>query len=228
VVGDISLERARTTVERAFGTWPRLAERVDESIPPMPSVAPTARHTVEMPGKFEAFAMLGGNGISRLDPDYHATLLATRVLGWGMTSRLTSALREKAGMTYSIWSYFHPFRFERPFVIQFQAAPEVMDRALAQVVAVTRQFRDTGATAAELEEAKASIVGSMALSMEDQMGQALVYRDTELFSLGLDYPQHFIEIIRAITLAQVNAAAKKYIHPDHLVQIVVTPPVPKP
>jgi zinc protease len=228
VVGDVSLERARDAVERAFGSWPSLLERVDESIPPMPTVTATIRKTVEIPGKFEAFAMLAGNGISRLNPDYYATLLATRVLGWGMTSRLTTALREKAGMTYSIWSYFHPFRFERPFVIQFQADPELMGRALDQVVAVTRQFCDTGATAAELEEAKASIIGSMALSMEDQMGQALVYRDTELYSLGLDYPQRFMEIIRAVTLAQVNAAAKQYIHPDRLVEIVVTPPVPKP
>jgi len=226
VVGDVSLERARDAVERGFATWPRLAERVDESVPPMPAVTATTRYTVELPGKSEAFAMLGGSGISRLDPDYYPTLLATRVLGWGMTSRLTAALREKAGMTYSIWSYFHPFRFERPFVIQFQTAPEAMDRAITEVVAVTRKFCDTGATAAELEEAKASIIGSMALSMEDQMGQALVYRDTELYSLGLDYPQTFTGIIRNVTLDQVNRAAKKYIHPDRLVQIVVTPPLP--
>ena len=226
VVGDVSTQHARASVERAFATWPRLAERVDDAVPPIPPVPASVRHTVELAGKSEAFAMLGGNGISRLDPDYYPTLLATRILGWGMTSRLTTALREKAGLTYSIWSYFHPFRFERPFVIQFQADPAAMDQALGLVVAVTKEFCEKGATAEELEEAKASTIGSMALSMEDQMGQAFVYRDTELFNLHMDYPERFGEIIRGVSLEQVNAAAKKYIDPDRLVQIVVTPPKP--
>jgi zinc protease len=224
VVGDITQDRALAAAQRAFGTWPRLAATVDDSVPAMPAVPAMFRHTVELPGKSEAFAMLGGNGISRTHPDYYSTLLATRILGWGMTSRLMSAVREKAGMTYSIWSYFHPFRFERPFVIQFQADPAAMDRALGLVVAVAKEFCEKGATAEELADAKASLIGSLVLSMEDQVGQALVYRDTELFNLGLDYPQQLAGIIGAVTLDQVNSAAKKYIHPDRLVQIVVIPP----
>ncbi len=52
---------------------------------------------------------------------------------------------------------------------------------------------------------------------------ACVLRDTELFNLPLDFPQRFPADIRAVTADQVQAAAKKYIHPDRLVQIVVTP-----
>jgi zinc protease len=226
VVGDISPSQALATVTRVFGTWARLVETVDDSIPPMPSVTASNRVTVELPGKSEAFAMLGGNGISRIHPDYYSAFLATRVLGWGMGSRLMQALREREGMTYSVWSYFHPFRFERPFVIQFQADPKSMDRAIAEVTTVTTQFHDGGATTDEVEEVKISAIGSLALSMEDQMGQAIVLRDTELFNLGLDFPQRFPEIIRAVTLEQVNAAARIYLHPDRLIQIVVTPPQP--
>ena len=226
VVGDISPSRALASVTRAFGTWSRLVEMVDESIPPMPIITASSRLTVELPGKAEAFAMLGGNGISRIHPDYYSAYLATRVLGWGMGSRLMQALREREGMTYSVWSYFHPFRFERPFVIQFQVDPKSTDRAIAEVLTVTKQFRDGGATAEELEEVKISAIGSLALSMEDQMGQAFVLRDTELFNLGLDFPQRFQEIIRAVTLEQVHAAARTYLHPDRLVHIVVTPPQP--
>jgi predicted Zn-dependent peptidase len=58
------------------------------------------------------------------------------------------------------------------------------------------------------------------------MGQAFVLRDTELFDLSLDFPQRFQEAIRAVTLEQVHAAARTYLHPDRLIQIVVTPPRP--
>lgn len=81
-------------------------------------------------------------------------------------------------------------------------------------------------TADELEEVKIGAIGSLALSMEDQMGQAIVLRGTELFDLGLDFPQRFLEILRAVTLEQVNAAARTYLHPDRLIQLVVTPPQP--
>ena len=49
---------------------------------------------------------------------------------------------------------------------------------------------------------------------------------TELFNLGLDFPQQFPAAIRAVTVEQVQAAAQKHIHPHRLVQVVVTPPRP--
>jgi predicted Zn-dependent peptidase len=77
-----------------------------------------------------------------------------------------------------------------------------------------------------LEEAKASAIGSLVLSMEEQMGLAFVFRDTELFRLGLDFPQTFPKAIRTVTAEQVQAAARKYIHSGHLLQVVVTPSQP--
>jgi predicted Zn-dependent peptidase len=62
--------------------------------------------------------------------------------------------------------------------------------------------------------------------MEDQMGIAFVLRDTEFFDLGLDFPDRFPVAIRAVTPERIQAAARKFIHPDRLVQIVVTPPQP--
>jgi predicted Zn-dependent peptidase len=60
--------------------------------------------------------------------------------------------------------------------------------------------------------------------MEDQMGMAFVLRDTELFGLGIDFPERFPADLRSVTPAQAHAAAQKYIHPDRVVQIVITPP----
>jgi zinc protease len=226
IVGDLSPEQALTSVERAFGSWARSSGSVEDSLPPMPPVAASARHTVVLPGKAEAIVMLGGNGITRNHPDYYPAFLATRILGGGLGSRLMQVLREREGMTYGVYSYFHPFRSERPWIIQLQVDPASVDRAILAALAEAAKLRDGGVTGEELEEAKASAVGSLALSMEDQMGQAFVLRDTELFDLSLDFPQRFQEAIRAVTLEQVHAAARTYLHPDRLIQIVVTPPRP--
>ena len=171
--------------------------------------------------------MLGGNGITRDNPDYYPAFLANRVLGGGgLGSRLMKALRERDGMTYSVYSYFHPVLGERPWVVSLQTSPAAVDRAIAGVLAETTRLCDSGVTAEELEEAKASAIGSLALSMQEQIGLVFVFRDTELFNLGLDFPQRFLAAIRAVTAEQVQAAARKYLHPDRLIQIVVTPPQP--
>jgi len=99
-----------------------------------------------------------------------------------------------------------------------------VDRAIAAAIAEADRLRDHGVTAEELEESRAAAIGSLILSMEDQMGIAFVLRDTEFFNLGLDFPDRFPVAIRAVTREQAQAAAKKFIHPDRLIQIVVTPP----
>jgi len=171
--------------------------------------------------------MLGGNGITRDNPDYYPAFLANRVLGGGgLGTRLMQTLRERQGLVYAVYCYYWPVLAERPWVLFLQTAPAAVDRVIAGALTEITRLQDGGATAEELEQAKASAIGSLALSMEDQMGMAFVLRDTELFNLGLDYPRRFPVDVRAVTAEQVQAAARKYLHPDRLVQVVVTPPKP--
>jgi zinc protease len=224
IVGDRTPEEMLAQVRRAFGGWSRSEVPPPDMRPPMPRVARTVRHTVTLPGKAEAFVMLGGNGISRDHPDYYPAFLAARILGGGLGSRLMRVLRDEGGMTYGAHSYFHPFLGERPWIISMQAAPQNVDRAVAVALAEARRLRDTGVDAEELAMAKASAIGLLALSLEDQEGQAFVLRDAELFSLGSDFPRRYVEAIRALTAEQVQSAARTYLDPDRMIQVVVTPP----
>jgi zinc protease len=194
----------------------------------MPVVASTTRNFITLPGKSEAIIMMGGNGITRDNPEYYAAFLANRVLGGGeLNSRLMKALRQNGGMTYGVYSYFHPVLGERPWVVSLQTDPAMVGRAIAAVVAEANRLRSHGVAVEELEEARAAAIGSLVLSMEDQMGMAFVLRDTEFFGLGLDFPARFPAALRAVTPTEIQAAARTYIHPDHLVQIVVSPVQPQ-
>ncbi|MFI5340673.1 MAG: M16 family metallopeptidase [Candidatus Methylomirabilales bacterium] len=227
IAGDLSPTQILTSVERAFGSWtvpqgPPLAAR-----PPMPTVSASSRHTVVLPGKSEAIVMLGGNGITRDNPDYYPAFLANRVLGGGgLGTRLMQTLRERQGLVYAVYSYYWPVLAERPWVLFLQTAPGAVDRVVVDSLTEIARLQDGGATTEELEQVKASAIGSLALTMEDQMGMAFVLRDTEIFNLGLDYPRRFPVDVRAVSAEQVQAAARKYLHPDHLMQVVVTPPQP--
>ena len=43
----------------------------------------------------------------------------------------------------------------------------------------------------------------------------------EFYELGLDYPDRYPDLIGQVTLEQVHNAAKTYLHPDQLLQVVV-------
>ena len=226
VVGDRTPEEVLAAVEKTFGDWSPLA-LPSVPRPPMPLVTSVSRRTIPLPGKSEAIVMLGGNGITRDNPDYYAAFLANRILGGGeLNSRLMKSLRQEGGMTYGVYSYFFPVLGERPWVVSLQTTPALVERAIAAVVRQADRLREDGVTAEELEESRAAAIGSLVLSMEDQMGMAFVLRDTELFGLGVDFPARFPADLRSVTPAQARDAARKYIHPDRLVQIVVTPPNP--
>ena len=226
VVGDISPAQALASVERAFGGWSRVEDSPSPR-PPMPIVASTTQYTVRLPGKSEAIVMMGGNGVFRNDPDYYAAYMANRILGVGdLNSRLMKSLRQQGGMTYGVYSYFYPVLGERPWVLFLQTSPAMVERAIAAAVAEAVRLREDGVTEEELGESRAAAIGSLVLSMEDQMGMAFVLRDTELFNLGLDFPTRFAVELRAVTPERAQAAARKFIHPDRLIQIVVTPPQP--
>ncbi|MFB3818868.1 MAG: M16 family metallopeptidase [Candidatus Methylomirabilales bacterium] len=226
VVSDLAPELVAAAVERLFGDWRAAPGPPERPRPAMPRIQHPAQVIVSLPGKAEAIVMLGGNGITRADPDYYPAFLATRILGGGLGSRLMTALRQQGGMTYGVYSYFHPVLGERPFIISLQTDPTTVDKAVAAARAETARLVSGGITAAELEEARAGAIGSLVLSIEEQMGLAFVLRDTELFGLGLDYPQRFPALLKAVSLDQVQAAARRYIHPDQLIQVVVAPAAP--
>jgi zinc protease len=45
----------------------------------------------------------------------------------------------------------------------------------------------------------------------------------EVYGLGLDYWARYPQLIDAVTAAQVNAAIRKYVHPEALHTILVGP-----
>jgi zinc protease len=82
-----------------------------------------------------------------------------------------------------------------------------------------------GVTDAELAWAKDNIIGSTRLELATNAGFAGVLAEDAFYGLGLDYIDRLPAIIRGITRAQVNAAARRYLTLDRMALIVAGPPV---
>lgn len=117
---------------------------------------------------------LGADGIKRNDPDRWALYAMSTILGGSMSSRLFQNIREKEGISYSIYSFHSSYSDQGIFGIYCASSPDKFDRAVELIVKECREIMKKGITTEELDDAKTFMIGNLALSMESsevRMGQ---------------------------------------------------------
>ena len=93
---------------------------------------------------------------------------------------------------------------------------EVTEGAMTEFFNEIRRIRDEPVPAKELEESKRSIVAGFALSLE-QPSRALSFAITrKIYGLPADYWDSYPAKIAAVTVADVQRVARKYLDPDKL------------
>ena len=166
IVGALDRTQAQALVQKLL-QW--LPQGACPALPAVPDVAPLQQAGEQrIPFKAaQAQVLLGQPGFKRADPDFLALNLANHVLGGGgFTSRLTEEVREKRGLAYSVYSYFSPALHAGAFTVGLQTRPDQAEQALAVVREVLERFTADGPTQAELDAAKANMVGGFALQLD--------------------------------------------------------------
>ena len=81
--------------------------------------------------------------MARHDPDYFPLYVGNHVLGGGaLVSTLGEEVRNKRGLSYSVYSYFSPMRVEGPFLMVAQTQNERADEALSVMRDTLRRFEE--------------------------------------------------------------------------------------
>ncbi|HEV7890404.1 MAG TPA: pitrilysin family protein [Pyrinomonadaceae bacterium] len=181
------------------------------------------REFVIVKDKANVDVMLGSAAPLRRDAsDYYAAVLANRALGEStLSSRLGLQVRDVEGLTYGIASRFRaPTLAAGPWYIAVSVNPSNVERAIDSALKVLREYVEHGIRPEELEDEKASAVGSFKVSLSTNAGLAAALWNAEFYRLGLDYIDRYPQLIRAVTAEEVNAAVRKYFRPDHLTVVI--------
>ncbi len=219
MVGAIDAPEAARLWNARLAGWPPAAE----PLPPLPPPPPTRPQRLDLDRPFtQTTLILGEQGIRRDAPDFFPTLVMNHILGGGgFGSRLTTELRERLGLVYSIGSWFS-LRDERGlFTIQLATKNASAREAEEAVREVVRRFHDTGPTAQEVADAKAYLTGSFPLRLDTSAKIASYLLFMERHHLGLDYLRRFPALVSAVTRDQVAAAARAHLDPDGLIVVAV-------
>lgn len=220
IVGDVTLKGIMPKLEKAFGDWQK-ADVPALSIPAAPAQADSKIYLIDRPGSVQTVLQLGTLGIERTSPDYFAVLMADRVFGGGPSGRLFMNLREDKGYTYGAYSSFGGSKFRGVWAASSEVRTDVTEGAMKEFMYEINRLRDQPVPDEELENAKRAIVGGFALSLE-QPGALLQNIITQkLYNLPADYWDTYPQKVSAVTAAEIQNVAKKYLDLSRLQVVAV-------
>ncbi len=150
------------------------------------------------------------------DEDYISSRVLNQILGGGSSSRLFMNLREDKGYTYGAYSSIGSDKLIARTSANASVRTEVTDSAIVEMIYEIRRIVEEGVTEEELEKAKANIMGSFGRSLESPSTIANFALNIERYGLPHDYYATYLQKMNELTVADINASAKKLIDPDKL------------
>jgi predicted Zn-dependent peptidase len=209
IVGDFDVPAMHAEVEKAFGSWKRVA------LPPASKLVLPARdkrqiYVIDRPGSVQSTILIGAPAPPRRSPDYVPLRTTNVIYGGAFYSRLTRNIRESKGYTYSPFSTADLRRAAGAFEAGASVRNEVTGPTLLEMFYELDRMRVEPVTAEELESAKTYSIGGMEIELESQASLAVRINTIYVDELSRDFLQTFRDKVAALTPADIERMAARY------------------
>jgi zinc protease len=219
IVGAVERQQAESIAEQLTKNL-RKGERA-ASLPATTPLDKAITHHIEHPAT-QSHIRIGQPGMKRGDQDYFALYVGNHMLGGsGLVSRLSNEVREKRGLSYSVYSYFLPMRENGPFMLGLQTKNEQVAEARKVVMDTLRRYIKEGPSKKELKRSKQNITGGFALRIDSNKKIVEYVAMIGFYGLPLDYLDTFNDKVEAVTAKQIRDAFRRRVDPDKLVTVIV-------
>lgn len=218
IVGNFNPTQVKTLIRQHFGHWQPQGTAPDLPFPPVSLPKRGVQLFTPLEAKSQSITYIGKRGIHRRDKRFYAALVLNQIVGSDpLSSRLGAEIRDREGLTYDISSDFLAGRAAGPFLIQLQTSPATLQQAIAQVIALLKQLRAQGVTAAEVLAAKQTIVNQyqVELANPDRLAETILMN--AVYGLPRSELEEFADRILAVNPASVNRVIRELIDPDRLI-----------
>lgn len=217
VSGDVDAATLTSLLNSAFGKlpakspapppWPTHVGQPGVQIIPLPVPQPTV--------------VFGLPGLMRSDRDFIPAFVANYIVGGGgFSSRLTTEVRVKRGLTYDVDTSLNSFRRAGFVAGELATKQSSVQDAIGVVRSTLKEFADNGPTDKELADAKTYLTGSFPMSFSSNAGIVGELNGFQQVGLPVDYVLKRNAMIEAITAADVKRAAKRIFDPRAMTIVV--------
>lgn len=221
VVGDADSKTLLPKLEKAFANW-KAADVPVAKIPAAPAFEKPGIYIVDKPGAAQSVVTIGHIGVERSNPDYFPLIVMNSLLGGQFTSRVNLNLREEKGYTYGARTGWSFRKGAGPFSASADVQTGVTKESVEEFMKELNGIRgDIPVTQMELEYNKQSIIRRYPSGFEtigqisNQLSNLLIY------GLSDSYFNEYIQKVNAVSVADVNRVAKKYLNPSKMAIVIV-------
>ena len=224
VNGDFDRDAMVARLEKLFAAWPFTGE-VPPAIPTDRKFASPGVYLVDKEVNQGRVTILLP-GIRRDDPDFQAAQVMNDILGGGgFTSRIMNRVRSDEGLAYSAGSGFpggvyHPMSF----LAAFQSKSRTVAYATSIVLEEMKKVASEQVTDEELTTTKNQFIETFPRTFATKGSTAGAFASDEFtgrFAKDPDFWKNYRSKVNAVTKADVQRVAKKFLTPDKVVILVV-------
>lgn len=224
VSGDIRRDELTALFERFFADWPRAGM----AAPPLPPLQPAGQGLVQVVARElpQSTILLGDLGLTKDDLDQYAARVLNFILGGGgFNSRLMREIRSDRGLAYSAWSQFQVGRrFPGPVMIGTETKNRSVVEALEVIREIMAGLREQPVSDDELRVARDSLVNSFIFGFADSHALVSQRMQYDFYGYPADYLERYRERIAAVTAADVQRVARRFLRPERQQVIIVGAP----
>jgi zinc protease len=219
-VGDFDAAALVPLLEKQFGSWKAAGNGAAEKLPVAEPPSAVQVFLVDKPGAPQSQIRIGSIGVPRSTADYFPITVMNTILGGSFTSRLNNNLREVHGYAYGAGSGFDMRAGAGPFAasagVQTDKTTEALKEFFNELNGILKPV-----PADELARAKNYVSLRFPSSFETTGDISRRLEDALVYHLPDDYFAKYVQNIQAVTAADVQRVAQKYIQPGRMVVVVV-------
>ncbi len=221
-VSDKPVEETFKKIKDYFGDWKVSSTHESTEIPEVPEIRGIKVRVYHMPVN-QVFVAMGHLGPLRKDPEFNKVRVMNYILGGGgFVSRMMKKIRVEKGYAYSTYTTFRPgITLPGFFEASMETKVETAHDAIKLMFEVIKELKEHGVTEQELKDAQSFYEGSIPRLTETYPQYASALFQELYYGLPENFWLKDVEDIKKFTVDDILSAARKYLHPDNFVMVLV-------
>ncbi len=204
--GQIEHEEVVREVERRLGSIPPS----DDHRPQQMAEGGKGGVGVEYRELEQVHLCLGVRGIPYAHPNRFAGYVLHTILGGNMSSRLFQEIREKRGLTYSVYSFMNSYRDSGVLGVYAGTTKEELDEVIDLILRELRRMKAGEIEEREVKVAKEYLKGNMVLALESSDGRMSRLAKNEIY-FGRYIPlEEALRELDRVDVARVLEATREF------------------
>lgn len=219
-VGALDQETVISSLENLTEKW----ERKPVEVPEYTVASPPAKSKIyfyDIPNAKQSIISIGYPCMDVNNSDYYSASVMNYILGGGgFASRLTQVLRQEKGFTYGIRSSFRGTEIAGPFSLSTSVKTSNTLEALSLIQGILEDYADTFSEE-DLSVTKSFLIKKNARAFETSRAKLSMLNQISSYGWPYDFISKQEQIVRDITVEQIQALARKYVDPSRMIYLIV-------